>query len=257
MPESDAPLGGWLADIGANLLCVVLVLLVLLSLAPALPRGTTPAATLPIVRTAPVSGLRGVQLLSHLVLPPEEDFLVLSLTPDSLLLRVSQSEAAPITPEDLPAEAPGATVFVFDAEHHSETVAALRSRAIPFVELTVPDAMRAPPGTEAGPWAPGYLAALEGVQSIDGFRAALRTYLRRADEANRDALAARAASQDLTSRFEAMRRGLNLILLGAGLLTCLVIFRIGRVRGASAAARPGPASRRARPPAPRTPPRSA
>jgi hypothetical protein len=250
MRDGDTAFGGWLADIGANLLCVVLILLVLLSLAPALPRDAAERPLgLPLVRSAPVSGVEGVRLLSRLVIPPE-GHLVLALGPDGARLRISTEESAPIAPGALPASAPAATLHVFDPTHYAATVAALRARAIPFAEITVPDALRAP--GDPGHWAPDYVAALEGVRSLTGFRTALRGHLDRKAAgggavSKGDDAAARGTGGTLASRFEALRRTINLILLGGGLLFCWLMFRLGRIRAADAADRDALPPRRAPP----------
>jgi hypothetical protein len=272
MRGADTPFEGWLADIGANLLCVVLVLLVLLSLAPALPSTATDAPpVLPIVRAAPVSGTEGVRLLSHLVIPPE-DQMVLALGPEGPRLRVSTTETTFVAPKDLPRDAPAATLHVFDPRHHAATVAALRTRAIPFAEITVPEALRAPAQTDDDDqpkpstsghslWAPDYIAALDGVRSLTGYRAALRSHLDRVatgtggpDLTDADGTLVGTASR-LANRFEALRRNINLILLGIGLATCLLIYRAGRIKGAGVGGRGARTRPRGRRPAPPSHPR--
>lgn len=261
--DADTAFGGWLADIGANLLCVVLVLLVLLALAPSLPgMAPAPPAPLPVIRTAPVSGAEGVRLLSHLAAPPP-DQLVLALGPEGIRLRITVDEAAPIAPEDLPAGAPAATLHVFAPDHYAATLTALRARGIPFAEITVPEALRAKVNEGGALWSPAYLSALEGVRSLTGYRAALRSHLDRVakggpaeGDAQRTAQGAAIGSgSSLSDRLEALRRNINLILLGLGLLVCLVVFRIGRVTTADVAAPAAQSRLRARPSAPPPPPR--
>lgn len=230
-PETE--LSRWLADIAANLLCVVLVVLVLLSVARPSPDAQTDRTTMIArVEAAPLSGARAVELLFHRVAPPPGR-LVLELAPDRIVLRGADG-ARTVTVPDL-ADARGATLFVFAPEYYGAVVARLTALGVAFEELSVPEALRAKPGTaDRSLWAPQFEAALEGVKSPAGFRAALRAFLVSdpPDDPDGAGDGSGSAAENGAShpRFAALRRFGNLAMAVLTLFLTYVVFRRG-IRG--------------------------
>ena len=165
-------LGDWFSDIAANLLCVVLVILAVLALAP--PGAPDPAAW--AARSgAPVGGADAVAMLKRRVHPaPGDGYL------DIVPLGARAGGAS---------EAARPEVFVFD---HAGYAAAASRIPRGAAELSVPHALRTPDGHD---WSAAFLAlgaddpdrfteglvALlsghDGTEKAQGPRAALATRL--------------------------------------------------------------------------------
>ena len=159
----QGPGGLWLADIAANLLCIVLVLLA--SLASQQGRQAPPDAPIPMpeVSFAPLDAQAIVELLR------------LRLDPDAApeVGRIDLTRMGP-RPVKAPEAASLALVYVFDPTHHAELVAQLRARGMDWIEIDVPEALQSvsaaseagaerPGADETGAdWAAGFLS-LQGV----------------------------------------------------------------------------------------------
>lgn len=236
--ENDTGLSRWMADIAANLLCIILVVLVLLSagaVATVPPQeATSESVSLPVISDAPVSGARGVDLLFHAVVPPE-DRLVLELGPLGVLRRTAAG-AEPFDPATVLGQMP-VTLLVFSPDAYAETRAMLQQNGSAVAEVTVPEALRSTDPNADAYWSPAYWAALEGVRSVNGFRSVLRRYLSAAP----DSAAAEPPALPISSlsALQLIRQFGNLIFASATLIVILAIFRVGlrRVRK-SVASRP-------------------
>ncbi|WP_163850642.1 hypothetical protein [Pseudooceanicola aestuarii] len=227
---ADAPLGRWLADIGANLLCVVIVILLVLSRAPvdqSPERSGVQSAdmSLPIYRAAPLSGAEGVTLLSRMALPGEPGRLLLDLRRDGVFIAGSDQ---PVDPAGLVAAAGdgGATLYLHDPAYHAQVRASADRAGMVLREITVPQALR---DLDGSGWAPEYLAALDGVRSRAGFVAVLRRFLGAAAGRGPDNSPPppprRHALRDLVGL---LQLGGNLACLALGGLGLAVIYRRGR-----------------------------
>lgn len=141
------------ADLGANLVCM---LLILMTVAAARPHAKDAfEAPIPLQRATPLSG------------PAQNDLLYLRLRPDPSVLAVELTDAGafatgpkglfPLT--TLPAPPPDRLVaFVFSAKAHTDLRRLTDAAGVPVDEITVPEALRHPeptPGQSA--FSPAFL----------------------------------------------------------------------------------------------------
>ena len=126
------------ADLGANLVCV---LLILLAVAAIQTRQETSAPPIPAQRVAPLSG------------PAQSDLLYLRLRPDPRILTVEVVETGPFLVDRgtlrpltaLPRPLPDRVVaYVFSAKGYAALRGLVDAAALPMDEITVPEALRSP-----------------------------------------------------------------------------------------------------------------
>jgi hypothetical protein len=126
------------ADLGANLVCV---LLILLAVAAIQTRQGTKGPPIPAQRVAPLSG------------PAQSDLLYLRLRPDPRILTVEVAETGPLMADRgilrpltaLPRPLPDRVVaYVFSAKGYAALRGLVDAAALPMDEITVPEALRSP-----------------------------------------------------------------------------------------------------------------
>ena len=142
-PKDTPPLGAVVADLGANLICVLVILIALAALksAPASPTQAEIAAR--PVASAPLSGAAQSDLL-HQRLRPPPDVLLVELRPDAAFA-IAGNSMVPLA--QVPAPWPRkAALFVFSPAHYETAIAQLAVTGITVTEMTVPQALRGATG---------------------------------------------------------------------------------------------------------------
>lgn len=160
----DAPGGLWLADIAANLLCLVVIVLAVAARQSGGPAVETPA--LPVIEAAPLGAAEMVEALRLRLQPGAVPGM------ERIDLTAAGIRAAEV-PGVVPAPGGPALVYVLDGTHHAGLVAQLRAGGRDWVELDVPEAL----GDGAGDWNPAFAALAPEAAVPDRWPAALARLL--------------------------------------------------------------------------------
>lgn len=129
------------ADLGANLVCVLLILLAVAALQSRQMDQRDSAPPIPAHRAAPLSG------------PAQSDLLYLRLRPDPRVLTVEVAETGPFMADGdqvrplttLPRPLPEQVVaYVFSAKGYTALRSLTDAAALPMDEISVPEALRTP-----------------------------------------------------------------------------------------------------------------
>lgn len=203
------------ADLGANLVCVLLILLAVAALQSRQAQRRESAPPIPAHRAAPLSG------------PAQSDLLYLRLRPDPRFLTVEVAEAGPFMADGgqvhplttLPQPLPDRVVaYVFSAKGYAALRRLTDATALPLDEITVPEALRnAEPVAGQSNFSPAFLA-LPVTQDPTSIRPALLRLLNSGGTAG--ALEADETKQGwLASAWLLLRQAGNLTLMLIAVLT--------------------------------------
>ena len=150
----ERALAPWLADIAANILCVVLIVLVISAMIPL--GSTAPSVTVPVTRAAPSNAAQMVELLRQRLIGAGP---FLDLTAEA---------------PDIPTGSEPLVVYVFDHASHPAFVTQMQTAGRAWQEITVPEALHAPGHTG---FAPVFLALTERAGDPARFRTDLTRLL--------------------------------------------------------------------------------
>lgn len=158
----------WLADIAANLLCIVMVVLATLASQQARPVPITSAEPLAETLFVPLDAQSFVEAL-RLRLHP-------GAMPDAARIDLRRDGAHMVS--DAGSDA-FALVYVFDPEHHSALLTDLRKAGRAWVEIDVPAALQdvAVAEGEGADWAAGFMSLRSIAGQPDRFRRELAQLL--------------------------------------------------------------------------------
>ncbi len=232
-------MGAIVADLGANLVAVLVILVAVASLGQTRNPQQTPSVAA-AVDAAPLSGR------------DQSDLLYLRLRPDPGVLTIELTDGGAFVPKGgvlLPLDRlpppwpPRAAVYVFSPRHYATLRALAEARALAMQEITVPDALRrTPPVALASGFSTAFLA-LPTTADPASIRPALLRLLTAGPGSA--ALDDASASDGLASRIaRSLRPVLNLCLFVSGLA---LLRRLRRATNSAAAARAptAPSSRHA------------
>lgn len=220
---------GWLADIAANLLCIVVILLVIVGLmAPVAGLGAN-THELRVQSRPPQSGAEMVELLRSRLRPAPDGAVLIDLHREGPLVAApADGGTRSLQPADIDG-ARLALVYVFGHYGHAALADRLARAGIEKREMTVPEALRtASPGSAAAGWSAAFLALAPRADDPAAFRAALARLLARGgDDGSTGAGAERAGgeSSGLWERLAWLRRLGNLVLAGLSAAVVLLVWR--------------------------------
>lgn len=230
------------ADLSANVLSACLVIFLVLAGQAARESAARQEARPPLevgeafesIRRAPLSGPERVEMLRRLDDGPGPR---LDLHADGTRVGTAPSRraASELTPYLDGAAAGPARLYVFRNEPYAAVVDLLEERALPFREITVPEALRNGGVGAAEDWSPALLALVEQRLEFQPFAAALADLLGGASEASGGGAPIPAgAPPPVASLAERLRAGIALLLSIvaplAGLALVVAIER-GHLRG--------------------------
>lgn len=209
------------ADLGANLVCVLLILLAVAALQSRQMDQRDSAPPIPAHRAAPLSG------------PAQSDLLYLRLRPAARVLTVEVAETGPFMADGgqvrpltaLPSPQPDRVVaYVFSAKGYAALRSLTDAAALPLDEITVPEALRHPrPLAGQSSFSPAFLA-LPVTEDPTSIRPALLRLLTSGGTA--EALGADETKQGwLQSAWLLLRQAGNLSLLLIAVLTLRLCHR--------------------------------
>lgn len=151
---TEGPLAPWLADIAANILAVVLVVLIVTGLSE---RGSAPPVALSLTRVAPEGSAQIVALLR-----------------ERLVGEAAAIDLARAGVQHVRDAAGEVLVSVFTARDHATILRGLRDRGLAWREITVPEALHASDGSG---YSAAFLALHAEAEDPERFRSALNRLL--------------------------------------------------------------------------------
>lgn len=194
----------WLADVAANVLCVVIVLLVLAGLTPRAPGPE--AVPLPLVAAAPMGSAEAVEMLRAR----------LRDAPGRWIDLAAEGATEVATPGPV-------RVYVFSPEGHADLVRRLEAAGLTWRELAVPEALRRADG---GGFSAEFLALAPLAEDPDAFRRALARLL--ASGGGR--AEAEGAGSDAAARLAQLGQAVQALLALLAVALVLTVWRLGRRR---------------------------